>query len=301
MRGVSVLVVACAALCVLAAPASAAMRADLDGSTLVLADTGGAADALKLSDRGLGPFVQVAQGGLSGAACPVAHGVSIPGFQCTAVPTLVRIDAGAGNDTVDAGRLSVPMNVTLGAGQDVLQAGSGDDTVTVADGQRDVVDCGPGQDVVDGAVDPNDEIFPSCETAQRTFVGSLLASSATVAAPSTVTLAIGRANVPLGFQATMSTAPAKHGAHANARQIAKTTLPATTGAVKLTFKLPKVSKGFLSKRPDIRVQLAVTAIGADGRRYPLQLHSRRPDVKLATLYDNQVRLRIPAKLRHPHG
>jgi hypothetical protein len=151
-----------------------------------------------------------------------------------------------------------------------------------------------------GVVDPNDEVFPSCETAQRTFVGSMLPSSATVAAPSAVAIAIGRANVPLGFQATMSTAPAKHGAHTKARQIAKTTLPATTGAVRLTFTLPEVSKGFLSKRPDIRVQLAVTAIGADGRRYPLQLHARQPDVKLVTLRDNQVRLKIPAKLRHPH-
>ena len=301
MRGVSVVVIGCAALAVLVAPAGATMRADLDGATLVLADTGGTADAIKLSNRGLGPFVQVAQGSLAGAACPVAQGVTIPGFQCAVVPTLVRLDAGAGNDTVDAGRLSLPMNVTLGAGQDVLQSGAGNDTVTVADGQRDVVDCGPGQDVVDGVVDPNDDIFPSCETAQRTFVGSLLPSSVTVAAPSTVTIAIGRANVPLGFQATMSTAPAKHGAHTKARQIAKTTLPATTGAVKLTFKLPKVSKGFLSKRPDLRVQLAVSAIGADGRRYPLQLHARQPDLKLVTLHDNQVRLKIPAKLRHPHG
>jgi hypothetical protein len=300
MRGVSLVVIGCAALAVLAVPAGATMRADLDGSTLVLADSDGAADAVKLSDRGLGPFVQVVQGALNGAACPVAHGVTIPGFQCTVVPTLVRVDAGAGNDTVDASRLLLPMNVTLGPGQDVLEAGSGNDTVTIADGQRDVVDCGPGQDVVDGVVDPNDEVFPSCETAQRTFIGSLLPSSVTVAAPSTVTMAIGRANVPLGFQATMSTAPAKHGAHTKARQIAKTTLPATTGAVKLTFKLPNVSKGFLSKRPDIRVQLAVTAIGADGRRYPLELHSRHPDVKLVTLYDDQVRLKIPAKLRHPH-
>jgi hypothetical protein len=303
MRGVSAVVIGCAALAVLAAPAGATMRADLDGGTLVLTDTSGTADAIKLSDRGLGPFVQVEHGGLAGAACPVAQGVTIPGFQCATIPSLVRIDAGAGDDAIDASRLSAPMNVTLGPGRDVLATGAGNDTVVVADGQRDVVACGQGQDVIDGAVDPNDEIYPSCETAQRTFVGSLLPGSATVAAPSTVTLAIGRANVPLGFQATMSTAPAKHGAHAKARQIAKTTLPATTGPVKLTFKLPKVSKGFLSKRPDIRVQIAVTAIGADGRRYPLELHSRQPgpDPKLVTLGDNQVRLKIPAKLRHPHG
>jgi hypothetical protein len=78
---------------------------------------------------------------------------------------------------------------------------------------------------------------------------------------------------------------------------------ATTGAVKLEFKLSKVSKGFLSKRPDIRVQVVVTAIGADGRRHPLQLDSQKPGLRpqLVTLYDNQVRLKIPATLRHPHG
>ena len=122
-------------------------------------------------------------------------------------------------------------------------------------------------------------------------------------APSTVTLAIGHASAPLRFDATMSTAPPRHGKHAKTRSLAHATLPATTGAVKLKFKLPAVSKGFLSKRPDIRVQVAVTAIGADGRRYPLQLHSQRPGPhpKLVTLYDNQVRLTIPARLRHPHG
>jgi hypothetical protein len=303
MRGVRLAVIGCTALAAVAAPAGATMRADLAAGTLVLADTDGTADQLTLSDRGSGPFVQVGRGGLAGSACPPAQDVSIPGFQCTAVPSLVRIDAGGGDDEIDAGRLSAPLAVTLGAGHDVLQAGKGNDTIVVADGQRDVVDCGPGQDVIAGAVDPNDDVYPSCETAQRAFVAGLLPASATVAAPSTVTIAIGRANVPLGFEATMSTAPPKHGAHAKARQLAKTALPATTGAVKLSFDLPKVSKGFLSKRPDIRVQLAVTAIGADGRRYPLRLHARKPGPhpKLVTLYDNQVRVRIPARLRHPHA
>jgi hypothetical protein len=303
MRGARLAVIGCAALAVVAVPAGATMRADVDAGALVLTDTDGAADAITLSDRDNGPFVQLGHGALAGAACPAAQKVSIPGFQCTAVPSLVRIDAGAGNDTIDAGRLSTPMNVPLGPGQDVLQAGNGNDTVVVADGQRDVVDCGPGQDVVDGVVDPSDDVYPSCETAQRTFVAGLLASSATVAAPSTVTLAIGRANLPLAFEATMSTAPPKHGAHAKARKLAKATLPATTGAVMLAFKLPKVSKGFLSKRPDIRVQVAVTAVGADGRRYPLALHARKPGPhpRLVTLLDNQVRLKIPARLRHPHG
>jgi hypothetical protein len=303
MRGVGLVVIGCAALAAMASPAGATMHADVDAGTLALADTDGAADELTLSDRTDGPFIQLGHGALAGAACPGAQKVSIPGFQCTAVPSLVRIDAGAGNDTIDAGRLSVPLAVTLGAGQDLLQGGKGNETIVVADGQRDVVDCGPGQDVVDGVVDPNDDVYPSCETAQRSFAASLLPKSAAVAAPSTVTLAIGRANVPLRFEATMSTAPPKNGKHAKARSLAHTTLPATTGAVKLKFKLPSVSKGFLSKRPDIRVQVAVTAIGADGRRYLLQLHSQRPGPhpRLVTLYDNQVRLTIPARLRHPHG
>jgi hypothetical protein len=302
MRGVGLVLFGCAALA-FAAPAAATMRADLDAGTLVLADTDGAADTVTLSDRADGPFVQLAQGALAGVACPAATNVSIPGFQCTAVPPLVRIDAGAGNDTLDAARLSTPLEITLGPGNDLLEAGKGNDTIVVADGQRDVVDCGPGRDVIDGVVDPNDEIYATCETAQRSFAASLLPKSVTVAAPSTVTLAIGRANVPLRFEATMSTAPPKHGKHAKARSLARATLPATTGAVKLKFKLPNVSKGFLSKRPDIRAQIAVTAIGADGRRYPLQLHAQRPGPhpKLVTLYDNQVRLTISARLRHPHG
>ena len=302
MRGVAVVVIGCAALAVAASPASATMRADLDAGALVLADTDGAADGVTLSDRTAGPFIQLGHGVLGGGACSAAQNVSFPGFQCPLAAT-VRIDAGAGNDTIDASRLSTPLSVTLGAGSDVLQAGKGNDTVVVADGQRDVVDCGPGQDVVDGVVDPNDDVYPSCETAQRSFVGSLLPKSTAVAAPSTVTLAIGRANVPLSFQATLSTAPPKHGKHGKAKELAHSTLPATTGAVKLKFKLPSVSKGFLSRRPDIRVQVAVTAFGADGRRYPLTLHSQKPGPhpKLVALYDNQVRLTIAARLRHPHG
>jgi hypothetical protein len=288
--------------CLVVAAPAAAMRADVDAGTLVLADTDGAADVVTLSERADGPFVQLARGALAGTACPAAQKVSFPGFQCTAA-TLVRIDAGGGDDVMEASRLSTPLSVTLGPGKDLLEAGKGNDHVVVADGERDVVDCGPGNDVVDGVVDPNDEIYPSCESAQRSFVGSRLPKSVTVAAPSTVTLAIGRANVPLRFEATLGTAPPKHGAHAKTRALAHTALPATTGVVKLRFRLPDVSKGFLSKRPDIRAQVAVSAIGADGRRYPLALHARAPGPhpKLVTLYDNQVRLKIPARLRHPRA
>ena len=303
MRGLGCVMGACLALAVLATPAAATMRADVDAGTLVLTDTDGAADEITLSDRAAGPFVQLGRGVLGGAACPApAVALSFPGFQCASAP-LVRIDAGAGADAIDAARLSAPLAITLGPGTDLLQAGRGDDTVVVADGERDVVDCGPGNDVVDGVVDPNDDVYPSCETAQRSFVAGRLPRSVTVGAHSTATLAIGRANVPLRFEATLGTAPPEHGRHAKARALAHTALTATTGVVRLRFRLPDVSRGFLSKRPDIRVQVAVTAIGADGRRYPLALHARAPGPhpKLVTLYDNQVRLKIPARLRHPRA
>jgi hypothetical protein len=298
-----VAVAACLLLWVLAPAASATLQASVDAGALVLTDAGGSADDLSLSSNGTGVFVALAGAGSAlGPVCPLVS-VKFHGFQC-APPTLVRLDAGAGNDEIDAARLAMPLQATLGSGSDVLVAGSASDTIaTVADGVRDVVHCGAGQDVVDGLADPSDDIAGDCETAQRSFASSMLPKALTVGPSSTVTLAIGRANVPLSFDATLGTAPPKHGKHAKARSLAHTTLPASTGAVKLRFTLPNVSKGFLSKRPDLRVQVAVTAIGADGRRYPLALHAQAagPHPKLATLYDNQVRVKIPARLRHPHG
>jgi hypothetical protein len=234
--------------------------------------------------------------------CPLVS-PKFHGFQC-APGALVRLDTGAGDDKVDASRLTTPLQATLGAGSDVLVAGTGNDTIaTTADGVRDVVDCGAGQDTVEGVADPNDDVAADCETAQRTFAGSRLPKSVTVAAPSTMTLAIGRANVPLSFTATLTTAPPKNAKHAKVRTLAHAALPAAAGPVQLRFKLAKLSSGFLSRRPSIRVQVNVIAIAADGRRYPLSLHSQAPGPhpKLVTLFDNQVRLALPAKLRHPHG
>jgi hypothetical protein len=296
-------VAACVLLWVLAPAASATLQASVDAGALVLTDAGGSADDVSLSSNGAGVFVALAGAGSAlGPVCPLVS-VKFHGFQCSP-PTLVRLDAGGGNDEIDAARLATPLQVTLGSGSDVLVGGSGSDTIaTVADGVRDVVDCGAGHDVVDGVADPNDDVAADCETAQRSFASGMLPKALTVGPSSTVTLAIGRANVPLSFEATLGTAPPKHGKHAKARSLGHTTLPATTGAVKLRFKLPTVSKGFLSRRPDLRVEVAVTAIGGDGRRYPLQLHAQAPGPhpKLVTLYDNQVRLKIPARLRHPHG
>jgi hypothetical protein len=296
---------ACALLAALAlAPsAGATLKASVDAGGLVLTDADGTADDVTLSSNKTGLFVVLPDH--ADALDPVCPLVSqkFHGFQC-APSALVHLDTGAGDDKVDASRLTTPLQASLGPGSDVLVAGAGNDTIaTTADGVRDVVDCGAGQDTVEGLADPNDDLAADCETAQRSFAGSRLPKSVTVAAPSTMTLAIGRANVPLSFTATLTTAPPKHGKHAKARTLAHATLPAAAGPVELSFKLAKLSSGFLSRRPNIRVQVNVTAIAADGRRYPLSLHSQAPGPhpQLATLFDNQVRLNLPAKLRHPHG
>jgi Ca2+-binding RTX toxin-like protein len=63
-----------------------------------------------------------------------------------------RLDGGAGNDVI-----------TGGAGADTIFGGAGSDTIYAADGERDVIDCGTGQDraVVD-AVD----VVKNCEQVQ---------------------------------------------------------------------------------------------------------------------------------------
>ena len=297
---------ACALAALLAPAAGATMRADLDpGGTLALTDAAGTADTLSLADANKGASFVTFPGGLQAGLIGVCAltSTTFHGYTCP-FSASIRLDTGAGNDTVDASRLSTPLQATLGPGSDVLIAGSGADTVaSVADGVRDVVECGPGQDTVQGVADPNDDLAASCESAQRSFAGKLLPSSVTVARGGLVTLTIGTANVPLSFTATMTTAPAKHGAHTKPKTITHAKAPAATGAVKLRFKLPDVSKGFLSKRPSLRVEVDVTAIGADGRHYPLSLHAQAPGShpKLVTLHDNQVRLTLPASLRHPHG
>jgi hypothetical protein len=279
------------------------MRAGLDGGALVLTDATGTPDELTLSDSGAGvPFISFAHG-VDGGLAPLCAKTSTTfnGYRCPATPS-IRIDAGAGDDRIDAARLSTSLQVTLGSGSDVFVGGSGADTVaTVADGVRDVVDCGAGQDVVEGLADPNDDVAASCESAQRSFAASMLPKSATVATGATVSFAIGRAKVPLSFVATLTTAPPKHGQHAKARSLAHATVAASTGAVRVRFKLPRLSAGFLSRRPSIRVAVNVTAVGPDGRRYPLSLHTQAPGAhpQLVTLFDNQVRLLLPAKLRHP--
>jgi hypothetical protein len=298
MKGLILGVVACL---LIAAPAGATLQAGLDPSWLTLTDSAGTPDDITLQANKVGLFVTVAD--RSNALSPACSLVSdkLHGFECQPMPAQVTINAGAGSDRVDASRIATPLNVDLGAGSDVLIAGGGNDAVaSLADGVRDVVDCGAGQDTVAGVADPNDDVAADCESAQRSFAGSRLPKTVTVAAPSTVTLPIGRANVPLSFTATLASAPPK-GSHTKGRALSHASVPAGTGPIKLVFKLPKVSKGFLSRRPSIRVQANVTAIDAAGRRYPLSLHSQAPGAhpQLTTLYDNQVRLVIPARLRHP--
>jgi hypothetical protein len=303
---VALVLAACALLAALAlAPsAGATLTVSVDAGGLALTDAAGTPDDVTLSTNKTGLFVALADhADALDPACPLVS-KKFHGFQC-APSALVRLDTGAGDDEVDASRLATPLQANLGPGSDLLVAGAGNDTIaTTADGVRDVVDCGAGQDVVEGVADPDDDIAGDCESAQRSFAASRLPKSVTAAAaPSTMTLAIGRANVPLSFTATLSTAPPKNAKHAGVRTLAHATLPAAAGPVQLRFRLAKLSSGFLSRRPNIRVQVNVTAIAADGRRYPLSLHSQAPGPhpQLVTLFDNQVRLALPARLRHPHG
>jgi hypothetical protein len=299
--------IAIAALCAgalvaaFAPAAGASLQASVDPGGLSLTDVTGSADSVTLSSIKTGGLF-IAIDDKANALDPVCPLVSAKfhGFQCAPAP-LVRIDAGAGDDRIDAARVTVPLQATLGPGSDAFLGGSASDTLTtLADGQRDVVDCGAGQDTIEGMADPNDEIAASCETAQRSFTPAKLPKTLTVGPNAAVTVPVGRADVPLRFTATLSTAPPK--GVRKGKTLATASAPQATGPVKLAFKLAKLSTGFLSRRPDVRVQVDVTAIAADGRRFPLSLHSGSPGpLGAIALHDNQLRLKIPAKLRHPHG
>ena len=68
------------------------------------------------------------------------------------------IPGGAGDDRLQGGRGNDV--ITGGAGADILLGGPGSDTINAADGERDVVDCGPGADRA--IVDSFDKVT-SCE------------------------------------------------------------------------------------------------------------------------------------------
>jgi Ca2+-binding RTX toxin-like protein len=65
-----------------------------------------------------------------------------------------RLDGGAGNDVL-----------TGGPGRDTLLGGKGSDTIYAADGERDVIDCGPGNDRA--VVDAFDQV-KNCEVVETT-------------------------------------------------------------------------------------------------------------------------------------
>lgn len=71
------------------------------------------------------------------------------------------LSGGEGHDVLRGG----PGDDTLtgGTGRDILRGGWGDDTLLAADGQRDWLTCGPGDDSY--AADAQDRVAPDCETA----------------------------------------------------------------------------------------------------------------------------------------
>jgi Ca2+-binding RTX toxin-like protein len=69
------------------------------------------------------------------------------------------IDAGEGRDWV-SGSFGAD-TITGGPGPDVIHAGWGADTVFAADGEKDWVSCGPGEDSY--TADPQDRIARDCE------------------------------------------------------------------------------------------------------------------------------------------
>jgi hypothetical protein len=76
----------------------------------------------------------------------------------SAGPKIDFIDAGAGNDLIRSGGGNDRVNP--GPGRDVVHAGAGNDIVVANDGERDIIDCGRGEDrVLADRVD----VLTSCE------------------------------------------------------------------------------------------------------------------------------------------
>ncbi len=71
-----------------------------------------------------------------------------------------RIWGLAGDDALSGG--GGDDEIYGGSGSDALSGGSGDDFLETKDGERDYVDCGPGDDAV--SVDLEDRISGACET-----------------------------------------------------------------------------------------------------------------------------------------
>jgi uncharacterized repeat protein (TIGR01451 family) len=74
-----------------------------------------------------------------------------------------RVDGGPGNDSISGG--SGNDSILGGTGRDSITGGPGNDAILVRDGQRDVVDCGPGKDTV--TADKQDAVARNCEVVHR--------------------------------------------------------------------------------------------------------------------------------------
>ena len=87
----------------LAPSAGASLQPSLDAGGLVLTDVTGSADDVTLSTNKTGLFIAVAdKANTLAPVCPLGS-AKFHGFQCAPAP-LVRIDAGAGDDRIDATR-----------------------------------------------------------------------------------------------------------------------------------------------------------------------------------------------------
>lgn len=115
----------------------------------------------------------IIDGGLGGDTLHGGAGTDFVDYSSATTPVTADLDGAAGDDgragegdTIGADVEAIiggEAGDTLSGGPDAnfLDGGPGDDTIITADGVRDVIDCGPGSDVV--YVDPVDAIF-GCET-----------------------------------------------------------------------------------------------------------------------------------------
>lgn len=122
-----------------------------DADTIVFADDDTADDGLmSITSTNLGLTMQV-QGGTG--VITVAGSPGDDTFQVDSHDSQftgqLRINAGAGNDIVDASAATVSLSVNAGSGNDSVTTGSGNDRVG-AGGGRDVVSTGAGNDSVYG-------------------------------------------------------------------------------------------------------------------------------------------------------
>jgi len=86
------------------------------------------------------------------------------------------LSGGSGRDLVDGGKGND--NLVGGSNTDLIKGGSGNDSIFSRDGVRDVVDCGPGRDVV--GVDLRDRVS-GCEDVRKPLLPPTLAADLSLA------------------------------------------------------------------------------------------------------------------------